>query len=211
MKHSRPIHCSFCLEEGHHIHRCKDTSISLLNEEIEEIAAMDWRLDLSSGFIRNKLSSLTLPELKVLGYKHTVPNMSKIDNDALIKELSDIFLENKNTHRYIIENMNQSELDYFAEKVHQYTVACESEEEFRVDDIREILYGDNDNDNDNDDNSNKNDEFALIPMNVSLDTDFMKPIIYSLNLGMNVIYFSYYGVIWASFIYLWYFIATQKH
>jgi hypothetical protein len=106
MKHSRPIHCSFCLEEGHHIHRCKDTSISLLNEEIEEIAAMDWRLDLSSGFIRNKLSTLTLPELKVLGYRHTVPNMSKINEDALINELSNIFLENTNTHRYIIENMN---------------------------------------------------------------------------------------------------------
>jgi hypothetical protein len=211
MKHSRPIHCSFCLEEGHHIHRCKDTSISLLNEEIEEIAAMDWRLDLGSGFIRNKLTSLTLPELKVLGYKHTLPNMSKINEDALIKELSDIFLENTNTHRYIIENMNHSELDYFAEKVHQYTASRNSDDAMPVDDIREILYGDDDNDNDNDNDANKNDEFALIPMNVSLDTDFMQPIIYSLNLGMNVIYFSYYGLLWASFIYLWYFIATQKH
>ena len=205
MKHSRPIHCSFCLEEGHHIHRCKDTYISLLNEEIEEIAAMDWRLDLSSGFIRNKLTSLTLPELKVLGYKHTVPNMSKIGEDALIAELSDIFLENTNTHRYIIENMNHSELDYFAEKVHQYTVACNAAEEMLVDDIREILYDADAAD------SNKNDELALLPINVSLDTDFMKPIVYSLNLGMNVIYFSYYGLIWASFIYLWYFIATQNH
>lgn len=204
MKHSRPIHCSFCLEEGHHIHRCKDTSISLLNEEIEEIAAMDWRLDLSSGFIRNKLSSLTVPELKVLGYKHTVPNMSKIDNDALIKELSNIFLENTNTHRYIIENMNQSELDYFAEKVHQYTVSLNSDEEMHVDDIREILYGDDDND------ANKNDEITLLPMNVSLDTDFMQPIIYSLNLGMDVICFSYYGLIWASIVYVWYFAATQN-
>jgi len=204
MKHSRPIHCSFCLEEGHHIHRCKDTSISLLNEEIEEIAAMDWRLDLSSGFIRNKLTSLTLPELKVLGYKHTVPNMSKIDNDALIVELSDIFLENTNTHRYIIENMNQSELDYFAEKVHQYTVACNSDEDMHVDDIREILYDDEDAD------ANKNDEFALIPMNVSLDTDFMQPIAYSLNLGLNIIYMSYYGFVWASILYVWYIAATHK-
>ena len=206
MKHSRPIHCSFCLEEGHHIHRCKDTSISLLNEEIEEIAAMDWRLDLSSGFIRNKLTSLTLPELKVLGYKHTVPNMSKIDNDALIKELSDIFLENTNTHRYIIENMNQSELDYFAEKVHQYTVSLNSDDEMHIDDIREILY---DADADAAD-ANKNDEIALLPINVSINTDFMKPIVYSLNLGMNVIYFSYYGLIWASFIYVWYIAATQN-
>jgi hypothetical protein len=133
--------------------------------------------------------------------------MSKIHEDALIKELSDIFLENTNTHRYIIENMNHSELDYFAEKVHQYTASRNSDEEMHVDDIRDILYGHDDNDND----ANKNDEFALIPMNVSLDTDFMQPIIYSLKLGMNVIYFSYYGVIWASFIYLWYFIATQKH
>lgn len=204
MKHSRPIHCSFCLEEGHHIHRCKDTSISLLNEEIEEIAAMDWRLDLSSGFIRNKLTSLTLPELKVLGYKHTVPNMSKIDNDALIKELSDIFLENTNTHRYIIENMNQSELDYFAEKVHQYTVSLNSDDEMHIDDIREILYDADAAD------ANKNDEIALLPINVSINTDFMKPIVYSLNLGMNVIYFSYYGLIWASFIYVWYIAATQN-
>lgn len=206
MKHSRPIHCSFCLEEGHHIHRCKDTSISLLNEEIEEIAAMDWRLDLSSGFIRNKLTSLTLPELKVLGYKHTVPNMSKIDNDALIKELSDIFLENTNTHRYIIENMNQSELDYFAEKVNQYTVSINSDEDMRVDDIREILYDDAD--------ANKNDELALLPIllptNVSIDTDFMQPLIYSLNLGWNVIFFSYYGLIWASVIYVWYVAATHN-
>ena len=202
MKHSRPIHCSFCLEEGHHIHRCKDTSISLLNEEIEEIAAMDWRLDLSSGYIRNKLTSLTLPELKVLGYKHTVPNMSKIDNDALIKELSDIFLENTNTHRYIIENMNQSELDYFAEKVHQYTLSCESEEEMHVDDIREILYDDTD--------ANKNDEITLLPVDISLNTDFMQPIAYSLNLGLNVIYMSYYGFVWASILYVWYIAATQK-
>jgi len=204
MKHSRPIHCSFCLEEGHHIHRCKDTSISLLNEEIEEIAAMDWRLDLSSGFIRNKLTSLTLPELKVLGYKHAVPNMSKIDNDALIKELSDIFLENTNTHRYIIENMNQSELDYFAEKVHQYTVSLNSDEEMHVDDIREILYDADAAD------ANKNDELTLLPVDISLNTDFMQPIAYSLNLGLNVIYMSYYGFVWASILYIWYIAATQK-
>lgn len=202
MKHSRPIHCSFCLEEGHHIHRCKDTSISLLNEEIEEIAAMDWRLDLSSGFIRNKLTSLTLPELKVLGYKHTVPNMSKIDNDALIKELSDIFLENTNTHRYIIENMNHSELDYFAEKVHQYTLSINSDEEMHVDDIREILYDDAD--------ANKNDEITLLPVDISLNTDFMQPIAYSLNLGLNVIYMSYYGFVWASILYVWYIAATKN-
>jgi len=202
MKHSRPIHCSFCLEEGHHIHRCKDTSISLLNEEIEEIAAMDWRLDLSSGFIRNKLTSLTLPELKVLGYKHTVPNMSKIDNDALIAELSDIFLENTNTHRYIIENMNHSELDYFAEKVHQYTVSINSDEEMYVDDIREILYDDAD--------ANKNDELTLLPVDISLNTDFMQPIAYSLNLGLNVIYMSYYGFVWASILYVWYIAATKN-
>lgn len=204
MKHSRPIHCSFCLEEGHHIHRCKDTSISLLNEEIEEIAAMDWRLDLSSGFIRNKLTSLTLPELKVLGYKHTVPNMSKIGEDALIAELSDIFLENTNTHRYIIENMNQSELDYFAEKVHQYTVLLNSDEEMHVDDIREILYDDADAD------ANKNDELTLLPVDISLNTDFMQPIAYSLNLGLNVIYMSYYGFVWASILYIWYIAATHK-
>lgn len=202
MKHSRPIHCSFCLEEGHHIHRCKDTSISLLNEEIEEIAAMDWRLDLSSGFIRNKLSSLTLPELKVLGYRHTVPNMSKIGDDALIAELSDIFLENTNTHRYIIENMNHSELDYFAEKVHQFIASCNPEEEMPVDDIREILYDDAD--------ANKKDEITLLPVDVSLNTDFMQPIAYSLNLGLNVIYMSYYGFIWASILYVWYIAATQN-
>jgi hypothetical protein len=204
MKHSRPIHCSFCLEEGHHIHRCKDTSISLLNEEIEEIAAMDWRLDLSSGFIRNKLSSLTLPELKVLGYKHKVPNMSKIDEDALVDELCDIFLENTNTHRYIIDNMNHSELDYFAEKVHQYTVSCNSDDAMPVDDIREILYGDADAD------ANKNDEITLLPINVSIDTDFMQSIASSLNVGLNFICISYYGVIWVSILYVWYIALTHN-
>jgi hypothetical protein len=57
----RAIHCSYCLEEGHHINKCKDETISLLNEEIQEIAAIDWKLNLNSGFVKNKLSSLMYP------------------------------------------------------------------------------------------------------------------------------------------------------
>jgi hypothetical protein len=71
-----------------------------------------------------------------------------------------------------------------------------------VDDIREILYADAD--------ANKNDEITLLPINVSLDTDFMQSIASSLNVGMNVICFSYYGVIWVSILYVWYFALTRN-
>ncbi len=138
----RAIHCSYCLEEGHHINKCKDETISLLNEEIQEIAAIDWKLNLNSGFVKNKLSSLTFTELKVIGYKHNVPNISKIKSDDLIKCLMDIFLSNTNTHIYIIDALNLDELDYFADKVYQYTLRNNHDEFISNDDIRALLYKD---------------------------------------------------------------------
>ena len=85
---------------------------------------------------------------------------------------------------------------------HQDVIEIDAASRTGVDDIREILYDDAD--------ANKNDELTLLPVDISLNTDIMQPIAYSLNLGLNVIYMSYYGFVWASILYVWYIAATQK-
>lgn len=207
-KKPRPIHCSFCLGEGHHIHRCTDTSISLLNEEIEEIAAMDWKLTLDSGFIIQKLLSLSTAELKVLGYKHSIPNMNKIPNADLAVTLATKFLENTNTHRYILDNLNPTELDYFAEKVYLYTLYCNSDEVMSKDEISNLLRGDIPD-------AIKNDELVITTLNSHINEpllfyiDFFQPFTDSLNLtyishGIYAIHYSYYTFIGFGIIYLLY-------
>lgn len=118
---ARIIHCTFCLGEGHHINRCQDPSIGLLHEGIEEIAAIENKIDMNTGYLQHFLSVLTAAELKVLGYKHKIPSLGKMPQDNIITILSDKYLSNDTRHKYIIENMNLNELDYFADKIYQYT------------------------------------------------------------------------------------------
>lgn len=136
----RIIHCTYCIGEGHHINRCKDHSILLLHEEMEEIAAIDKAVEMNSEFLRHNLRRLNLAELKVLGYKLHVPNISKISIENIISSLLDIYLLNTNRHAYLIDNMNLNELDYFADKVYQYTLLDESTEIMSLDAIRYKLY-----------------------------------------------------------------------
>jgi hypothetical protein len=132
----RPIHCSFCLEEGHHIHRCKDASVSLLNEEVEEVAAIDWKVGLDDGFLRRKLATLTTPDIKVLGYKRAVQNVNKRPISEIIQDLVVVFMDNTNTHRYVIENLNAGDIEYFAEKVYLHTLTLDQQDPLSLYDIR---------------------------------------------------------------------------
>ena len=138
----RPIHCSFCLEEGHHIHRCKDVSVSLLNEEVEEIAAIDWKVGLGGGLLRRKMTTLTNPDIKVLGYKRTIQNVNKRPISDIIQDLMGVFMENTNTHRYVIENLKTSDIDYFVEKVYLYTLTLDQHDPLSIDHIRDRLTDD---------------------------------------------------------------------
>lgn len=136
----RIIHCAYCIGEGHHINRCQDQSILLLHEEIEEIAAIDKTVGMNSDFLRHNLRRLNPAELKVLGYKLRLPNMSKMSIDNIISSLLDIYILNNTRHAYLIDNMNLNELDYFAEKVYQYTLLDQSTEIITLDAIRCKLY-----------------------------------------------------------------------
>lgn len=135
----RIIHCAYCLGEGHHINRCQDSSIGLLHEGIEEIAAIDTKVEMKTEYLKYFLSVLTANELKVLGYKHKIPSLGKMPQDNIISILSDKYLSNDTRHKYIIENMNLNELDYFADKVYQYTQLDDSTS-ITLDMIRSRLY-----------------------------------------------------------------------
>ena len=68
-KNKRPIHCSYCNDEGHTINKCNDPTIHLLHEEIEEVAAVDWKSQMNNTYLKTRLLSCSVEELKVLGYK----------------------------------------------------------------------------------------------------------------------------------------------
>jgi hypothetical protein len=133
---SRRINCTYCLGEGHRINRCQDQSIALLHEGIEEVAAIDNKVEINSAFLRHYLLVLSLAELKVIGYKLNVQKVGKMSTDDIISILTDKYLLNVTRHAYLIDNMNLNELDYFAEKVYkvyQYTIFDKSDETIELD------------------------------------------------------------------------------
>lgn len=199
--HPRPIHCSFCLEEGHHINRCKDASISLLNEDVEEVAAIDWRVGLNQGLLVRKLLTLTAPELKVLCYKYAIPSINTRSNLDIIEELVVKFTENPNTHRFVIESLNATEIDYFAEKVYLYLLSTDPDETMTLNEIRDKLSG-------NTPTEIKNNEITISPMNtlpvydkeLVYYVEFLKPVIDSLKLndisrGIYLLQYPFYACI----------------
>lgn len=206
----RPIHCSFCLEEGHHIHRCKDASVSLLNEEVEEVAAIDWKVGLNGGLLRRKMATLTNPDIKVLGYKRTIQNVNKRPISDIIQDLMGVFMENTNTHRYVIENLNTGDMDYFVEKVYLYTLTLDQHDPLSLDDIRDRLT------NDTSPVEQKNDiaDYPVISLN-NRDTElvyyveFIQPVIDTLNINsisgfITLLYYPCYTIIAISFFLLFY-------
>jgi len=217
----RPIHCSFCLEEGHHIHRCKDASVSLLNEEVEEIAAIDWKVGLDGGLLRRKMATLTNPDIKVLGYKRAIQNVNKRTISDIIQELVVVFMENTNKHRHVIENLNAVEINYFAEKVYLYTLSLDQHDPLSLDNIRYRL---------NDDTlpiEKKDDvtDYIITPVNnqtfgFNHDTElvyyieFIQPFIDSLNINnisgfINHLYYPSYTII-AAILFLFLYTSTQQ-
>ena len=132
---SRIINCTYCLGEGHRINRCQDQSIALLHEGIEEVAAIDNKVELNSDYLRHYLLALSPPELKVIGYKLNVEKLGKMSTDNIISILTDKYLLNETRHAYLIDNMNLNELDYFADKVYQYTRLDQSDETIEHDTI----------------------------------------------------------------------------
>lgn len=145
---SRKIHCAYCLDEGHHINRCQDQSIALLHEGIEETAAIDYKVELNSAYLIHTLTALSHSELKVLGYKLNISNLGKMPTDKIISILTDKYLLNETRHTYLLENMNLNELDYFADKVYQYTQLDNSAYTMTLDAIRSKLYNNHPANND---------------------------------------------------------------
>lgn len=124
-KQPRIIHCSYCLEEGHRINRCIDPSILLVHEHVSEIAAIDWKTGLNSQYLTHEFNKLTEPEVQMLGYKHNIKNVTKLNNDLMISQLVHVYSANINTHEYLIKNMNKDELDYFAKKTNEYITSTD--------------------------------------------------------------------------------------
>ena len=139
-KQSRIIHCSYCLEEGHRINHCIDPSILFIHEHLSEIAAIDWKTDMNSYYLTYELNEPIEPEIIRLGYKHNIPNVTKLPHEQLISKLADVYQENNNTHEYLIKDMNLDEIDYFSNKLHEYILKTEDIDYISLSNIRNTLH-----------------------------------------------------------------------
>jgi len=139
-KQPRIIHCSYCLDEGHRINRCNDPSIQLLNEHMDEIAAIDWKADMNSEYLIHKLKTLSEPELHILGYKYNISSLTKLTANEVVEKLVDVYKSNQNTLVYIINNMNLDEIDYFANKLSEFIRETDNQNDCSLVDIRSNLY-----------------------------------------------------------------------
>jgi len=124
-KQPRIIHCSYCLEEGHRINRCIDPTILFAHEHLSETAAIDWKMGFESHYLTHELNKLLEPELHMLGYKHSIHNVTKLNNEMLVSQLVDVYYANSNTHEYLIKNMNMDELEYFTNKLYEYAISAD--------------------------------------------------------------------------------------
>jgi hypothetical protein len=120
------------------------------------------------------------------------------------------FMENTNTHRYVIENLNTGDMDYFVEKVYLYTLTLDQHDPLSIDDIRDRLT------NDTSPVEQKNDiaDYPVISLN-NRDTElvyyveFIQPVIDTLNINsisgfITLLYYPCYTIIAISFFLLFY-------
>lgn len=113
----RKQHCSFCDETGHTINNCHDPQIDILLQQFLEYISLDIKCNFKTKYVKYNMSLFNLYEIKILGYQCGI-SMNKQSRDMFTNEL---LSEYYNAHDYkyhsIINNMNVTELAYFAKNI----------------------------------------------------------------------------------------------
>lgn len=116
-KTKRLLHCSFCDDEGHTINHCQDPQIQYLVKEFNEFIALDMKCKFKMKYLTYVISLYNISEIRVLGYQVNLSIGKKTKKDFINELIDEYYDTNDTTYINIIENMNESELNYFAKKI----------------------------------------------------------------------------------------------
>jgi hypothetical protein len=116
-KDKRLLHCSFCDDEGHTINNCQDQQIQYMVKEFNEIIALDMKCKFKMKYLTYVISLYNISEIRVLGYQVNLSIGKKAKKDFVNELLDEYYDTNDIKYSNIIENMNDSELTYFAKKI----------------------------------------------------------------------------------------------
>jgi len=116
-KDKRLLHCSFCDDEGHTINNCQDPQIQYMVKEFNEFIAFDMKCKFKMKYLTYVISLYNISEIRVLGYQVNLSIGKKAKKDFVNELLDEYYDTNDTKYSNIIENMNDSELTYFAKKI----------------------------------------------------------------------------------------------
>ena len=116
-KDKRLLHCSFCDDEGHTINNCQDPQIQYMVKEFNEFIAFDMKCKFKMKYLTYVISLYNISEIRVLGYQVNLSIGKKAKKDFRNELLDEYYDTNNTKYSNIIENMNDSELKYFAKKI----------------------------------------------------------------------------------------------
>lgn len=116
-KTKRLLHCSFCDDEGHTINHCQDPQIQYMVKEFNEFIALDMKCKFKMKYLTYVISLYNISEIRVLGYQVNLSIGKKTKKDFINELIDEYYDTNDTTYINIIENMNESELNYFAKKI----------------------------------------------------------------------------------------------
>ena len=108
---SSSLICVFCDNTGHRIHQCSDPRIDVLDYQTKKYAAIQiFFSTFAADFLEKKLSFYTIPEVRVLGYKHNISNRismrpSRPRYYEYIKELMEYYI-NGLSHEDVVTILN---------------------------------------------------------------------------------------------------------
>lgn len=114
----RPIHCSFCDDEGHPISSCQDPRIDIVLRDFEESISLDMECNLKKKYVKYIMISIyTIADIRILGYKKGL-SMNKTSKDMFINEVLDEYYDTKdNKYDEIFTGFNDTELLGFAKDI----------------------------------------------------------------------------------------------
>lgn len=116
-KDKRLLHCSFCDDEGHTINNCQDPQIQYMVKEFNEFIALDMKCKFKMKYLTYVISLYNISEIRLLGYQVNLSIGKKAKKDFVNELLDEYYDTNDIKYSNIIENMNDSELTYFAKKI----------------------------------------------------------------------------------------------
>ena len=114
----RPIHCSFCDDEGHTISFCQDPRIDIVVKDFEESITLDMKCNLKRKYTKHIMNSMyNIADIRILGYQKGL-TMNKTSKDDFMNDILDEYYDIKNSkYDEIFDGFNETELNDFSKDI----------------------------------------------------------------------------------------------